>query len=234
MPEAGFTATTCLCAFATWVVLCSEPGEPRHLVLSRLCPGFEAVSPHKNRNPHEHTPLQYGSVASGIEAASLAWQPLGWQAVWFAEIDPFANAVLAHHYPDVPNLGDMRQIAGRIRGGAAPAPDILVGGTPCQAFSVAGLHGGLDDPRGALTLTFTEIANAIDDTRQQQHPAPPSIIVWENVPGVLYDRANAFGTLLGALAGEGHALQPPGRKWTHAGYVSGARRRIAWRVLDAQ
>ena len=150
------------------------------------------------------TPLQYGSVASGIEAASLAWQPLGWQAVWFAEIDPFTNAVLAHRYPDVPNLGDMRQIAGRIRSGAVPAPDILVGGTPCQAFSVAGLRGGLNDPRGALTLTFTEIANAIDDARKEQHLVP-SIIVWENVTGVFSDRSNAFGTLLGALAGEARA-----------------------------
>jgi DNA (cytosine-5)-methyltransferase 1 len=81
-----------------------------------------------------HSPLQYSSVCSGIEAVSLAWQPLGWQAAWFSEIDPFACAVLAYHYPAVPNLGDMTQIAGRVLAGEVPAPDILVGGTPCQAY----------------------------------------------------------------------------------------------------
>lgn len=180
-----------------------------------------------------HPNLQYGSVCSGIEAVSLAWKPLGWHPAWFSEIDPFPNAVLAHHYPDVPNLGDMTGIADQILAGTAPAPDILVGGTPCQAFSVAGARGGLSDPRGALTLKYTELANAIDQTRQQQHQQP-SVIVWENVPGVLSDKSNAFGCLLGALAGESRELQPAGAKWTNAGCVSGPRRSIAWRVLDAQ
>lgn len=176
-----------------------------------------------------HPNLQYGSVCSGIEAVSLAWKPLGWHPAWFSEIDPFPNAVLAHHYPDVPNLGDMTGIADQILAGTAPAPDILVGGTPCQAFSVAGARGGLSDPRGALTLKYTELANAIDQTRQQQHQQP-SVIVWENVPGVLSDKSNAFGCLLGALAGESRELQPAGAKWTNAGCVSGPRRSIAWRV----
>lgn len=180
-----------------------------------------------------HPNLQYGSVCSGIEAVSLAWQPLGWQPAWFSEIDPFPNAVLAHHYPEVPNLGDMTRIADQILAGAVIAPDILVGGTPCQAFSVAGPRGGLSDPRGALTLKYTELANAIDQTRQQQRQQP-SVIVWENVPGVLSDKSNAFGCLLGALAGESCELQPAGTKWTNAGCVSGPSRRIAWRVLDAQ
>ncbi|MBK0032658.1 DNA cytosine methyltransferase [Erwinia sp. S43] len=180
-----------------------------------------------------HPNLQYGSVCSGIEAVSLAWKPLGWHPAWFSEIDPFPNAVLAHHYPDVPNLGDMTGIADQILAGTVPAPDILVGGTPCQAFSVAGARGGLSDPRGALTLKYTELANAIDQTRQQQHQQP-SVIVWENVPGVLSDKSNAFGCLLGALAGESRELQPAGAKWTNAGCVSGPRRSIAWRVLDAQ
>lgn len=180
-----------------------------------------------------HPNLQYGSVCSGIEAVSLAWQPLGWHPAWFSEIEPFPKAVLAHHYPDVPNLGDMTGIANQVLAGIATAPDILVGGTPCQAFSVAGTRKGLADPRGALTLKYTELANAIDETRQQLHQQP-SIIVWENVPGVLSDKSNAFGCLLGALAGESRELQPPGAKWTHAGCVSGPRRRIAWRVLDAQ
>ncbi|WP_139319950.1 DNA cytosine methyltransferase, partial [Serratia marcescens] len=98
---------------------------------------------------------------------------------------------------------------------------------------VAGARQGLDDPRGALTLAYVELANAIDQTRHQDR-RPPATLVWENVPGVLNDRSNAFGHFLGALAGEGRALQPPGEKWAHAGCVSGPRRRIAWRVLDAQ
>lgn len=181
----------------------------------------------------DHTPLKYGSVCSGIEAVSLAWKPLGWRPAWFSEIDPFPNAVLAHHYPSVSNLGDMTLIADQVCAGTVPAPDILVGGTPCQAFSVAGARQGLLDPRGALTLKFTELADAIDQTRLARNE-PPSIIVWENVPGVLSDRSNAYGALLGALAGEGCALEPAGRRWSNAGCVARPRRRIAWRVLNAQ
>ena len=177
--------------------------------------------------------LRYGSVCSGIEAVSVAWQPLGLEPAWFAEIDPFANAVLDHHYPDVPNLGDMTGIAPRIRAGTVDTPDILVGGTPCQSFSVAGRRQGLADPRGALTLHYVELAHAIDQVRLARHQ-PASILVWENVPGVLSDRHNAFGCFLGALAGETRALEPPGTRWTHAGCVDGPTRRIAWRVLDAQ
>ncbi|HCL4203450.1 DNA cytosine methyltransferase [Halopseudomonas pelagia] len=185
---------------------------------------------------HSHstnTALQYGSVCSGIEAVSLAWEPLGMEAAWFSEIEPFPCAVLAHRYPGVPNLGDMTQIASQVLSGQVTAPDILVGGTPCQSFSLAGARRGLSDPRGALTLKYVELANAIDQTRLASH-RPLSTLVWENVPGVLSDRSNAFGCLLGALAGESHALEPPGPKWTHAGYVSGPQRRLAWRVLDAQ
>ena len=186
--------------------------------------------------PHgrpRNAPLLFGSVCSGIEAVSLAWQPLGLEAAWFAEIEPFPSAVLAHRYPHVPNLGDMTAIARQVRAGTVPAPDILVGGTPCQSFSVAGARRGLNDPRGALTLAYVELANAIDQTHQQNH-RPPVTLVWENVPGVLNDRSNAFGHFLGALAGESRALEPPGQKWTHAGCVSGTQRRIAWLVLDAQ
>ncbi|HDR9033012.1 TPA: DNA cytosine methyltransferase [Burkholderia vietnamiensis] len=184
--------------------------------------------------PSSYPPaLQYGSVCSGIEAVSLAWEPLGLQPAWFAEIEPFPSAVLSYRYPGVPNLGDMTLIAGQIRAGIVPAPDILVGGTPCQSFSVAGDRLGLSDPRGALSLAYVELANAIDKARQQDHRSPATL-VWENVPGVLSDRSNAFGHFLGALAGESRALEPPGEKWTHAGCVSGPRRRIAWRVLDAQ
>ena len=189
--------------------------------------------PRTPRGAPQAAPLLYGSVCSGIEAASLAWQPLGLEAVWFAEIEPFPSAVLAHRYPRVPNLGDMTAIACQVRAGTVPTPDILVGGTPCQSFSVAGSRRGLDDPRGALSLAYVELANAIDQTRQQDR-RPAATLVWENVPGVLNDRSNAFGHFLGALAGESRALQPPGDRWAHAGCVSGPRRRIAWRVLDAQ
>jgi DNA (cytosine-5)-methyltransferase 1 len=177
--------------------------------------------------------MRYGSVCSGIEAASVAWHPLGWEAAWLAEIEPFPSAVLAHHYPGVPNLGDMTRIAGDIYCGAVDAPDILVGGTPCQAFSVAGMRNGLDDARGQLTIKYVELANAIDDVRIEEGQ-DECIVVWENVPGVLSSKDNAFGCFLGALAGEDSELVPPGGKWKDAGCVFGPQRAIAWRVLDAQ
>lgn len=147
--------------------------------------------------------VKYLSVCSGIEAASLAWKPLGWQAVAFSEIEPFPCALLAHHYPEVPNLGDMTQYeAWKIPSGTV---DVLVGGTPCQSFSVAGHRGGLDDPRGQLMLAFLGIA----------HRLQPRWIVWENVPGVLSsNRGRDFGTFLGALGNLGYG-------W-------------AYRVLDAR
>lgn len=177
--------------------------------------------------------IRYASVCSGIEAVTAAWHPLGLAPAWFSEIDPFANAVLAHHYPHVPNLGDMTHIAPLIARGAVCAPEILVGGTPCQSFSVAGLRKGLTDPRGALTLTYVELANAIDQIRITQNH-PPATLVWENVPGVLNDQTNAFGCFLGALSGECRELHPAGPRWTNAGCVYGPQRSIAWRVLDAQ
>lgn len=177
--------------------------------------------------------MRYLSVCSGIEAASVAWGPLGWQAIAFSEIEPFPCAVLAHHYPDVPNLGDMTTIAPRILNGDVEAPDVLAGGTPCQAFSVAGLRKSLADGRGNLTLKFVEIADAIDSVRVRDG-RPPAIVFWENVPGVLSTKDNAFGCFLGELAGEDCELKPPGGKWADAGCVFGPQRTIAWRVLDAQ
>ena len=177
--------------------------------------------------------MKYGSVCSGIEAASKAWEPLGWQPAWFSEIEPFPSAVLAHHWPEVTNLGDMTKIADAVRAGEVEAPDVLVGGTPCQAFSIAGLREGLSDDRGQLTLSYVELANAIDAKRRERGE-PEAIIVWENVPGVLSSKDNAFGCFLAGLAGESSELQPAGGKWTHAGCVSGPERVIAWRVLDAQ
>ncbi|ELO4292077.1 phage N-6-adenine-methyltransferase [Escherichia coli] len=177
--------------------------------------------------------MKYGSVCSGIEAASKAWEPLGWKPAWFSEIEPFPSAVLAHHWPEITNLGDMTQIADAVRTGGVEAPDVLVGGTPCQAFSIAGLREGLSDDRGKLTLSYVELANAIDAKRRERGE-PEAIIVWENVPGVLSSKDNAFGCFLAGLAGESSELQPSGEKWTHAGCVSGPERVIAWRVLDAQ
>ncbi len=175
----------------------------------------------------------YGSVCSGIEAASVAWEPLGFAPAWFSEIEPFPSAVLAHHWPKVANLGDMTKIADSILTGEIDAPDMLVGGTPCQAFSVAGARKGLADDRGFLTIKYVELADAIDQSRTAAGDAP-CITVWENVHGVLSSKDNAFGAFLGLLAGEDCELQPPGRKWENAGYVRGPKRAIAWRVLDAQ
>ena len=150
--------------------------------------------------------MRYLSVCSGIEAATAAWHPLGWDPVGFCEIEPFPSAVLAHHFPGVPNYGDFTQI---VRDPTHPVRrqrvDLLVGGTPCQDFSVAGLRAGLDGKRGQLTLEFFRLAAVLN----------PEWIVWENVPGVLsQDGGRAFGAILGALDELGFG-------W-------------AYRVLDAQ
>lgn len=177
--------------------------------------------------------MRYGSVCSGIEAATVAWHGLGWDAAWFSEIEPFPCAVLQHHYPTVPNYGDMLTLPARIAAGKVEAPDLFCGGTPCQAFSVAGLRQSLADDRGNLSLVFCEVANAIDAVRSARGERP-SIVFWENVPGVLNTDDNAFGCFLAGLAGESVPLEPPGRKWTDAGVVLGPTRAVAWRVLDAQ
>lgn len=145
--------------------------------------------------------MRYLSVCSGIEAASVAWKPLGWSAVAFSEIEPFPCSVLAHHYPNVPNWGDMT----KFKEWPDATVDVLVGGTPCQSFSVAGLRKGLDDPRGNLMLTYLAIAAKYR----------PEWMVWENVPGVLSSNGGRdFGALLGGLAELGYGF--------------------AYRVLDAQ
>tara|TARA_R110002072_G_scaffold244874_1_gene404239 strand:- start:25 stop:1377 length:1353 start_codon:yes stop_codon:yes gene_type:complete len=145
--------------------------------------------------------LKYGSVCSGVEAATVAWEGLGWKPQWFSEIEQFPSAVLDHHYPGVPNMGDMTKHKEWNNG----AIDLLVGGTPCQSFSVAGLRKGLDDPRGNLMLTYLAIA--------EQYRA--KWLVWENVPGVLSSNGGKdFGAFLGALGQLGYGF--------------------AYRVLDAQ
>ena len=147
--------------------------------------------------------MRYLSVCSGIEAASVAWETIGWSPVAFSEIEPFPSRVLATRFPGVPNLGDMTKFREwDIERGAV---DLIVGGTPCQAFSVAGLRKGLEDPRGNLSLVYVAM---VDHYR-------PEWIVWENVPGVLSSNGGRdFGAFIGALA--------------HIGYG------FSWRVLDAQ
>ncbi len=137
--------------------------------------------------------MPFLSVCSGIEAASCAWEPLGWRAQAFAEIDPFARALLKHRFPDVPNLGDMTRYASW--------PDLsirlLCGGTPCQSYSLAGLRKGLADPNGDLMLTFIAIA-----ARYR-----PDWLVWENVAGVLSsNKGRDFGTFLGLLGHIGYGF----------------------------
>ena len=177
--------------------------------------------------------MRFGSVCSGIEAASVAFAPMGFEAAWFSEIEPFPCRVLAHHYPDVLNHGDMTTLPEDILLGEVEAPDILCGGTPCQAFSVAGLRNSLEDARGNLSLIFCEVANAIDAVRASRGEQP-AIVFWENVPGVLNTKDNAFGCFLAGLAGESVPLVAPGGKWPNVGVVVGPQRSLAWRVLDAQ
>lgn len=177
---------------------------------------------HANDN---HTGLRYLSVCSGIEAATVAWSPLNWKAVAFSEIEKFPSAVLKHHYPDVPNLGDFTKINTKTLGRV----DILAGGTPCQAFSVAGLRQGLGDARGNLTLKFVELAHELANGNGLRN------VVWENVVGVLSDKGNAFGCFLAGLVGADTAIEPPRRgKWARHGMVSGPKGRAAWSVKDGQ
>jgi DNA (cytosine-5)-methyltransferase 1 len=145
--------------------------------------------------------MRYLSVCSGVEAATTAWHDLGWTPVAFSEIEKFPSEVLAHHYPTIPNMGDMT----KYKEWNLDSVGLLVGGTPCQSFSVAGLRKGLEDPRGNLALTYVGI---LDKFR-------PKWCIWENVPGVLSSNGGRdFGSFLGALAECGYGF--------------------AYRVLDAQ
>jgi DNA (cytosine-5)-methyltransferase 1 len=161
----------------------------------------------------------YGSICSGIEAASVAWHPLGWRAAFVSEIEPFPRAVLQERWPATPLHGDFTTI----KAGDYEPIDLLVGGTPCQSFSVAGLRGGLDDARGNLALEYGKLARRTG----------PRWLVWENVPGVLSSNAGRdFASILGLLSGL--AITPPAGGWRNAGIVPGIAYGLAWRVLDAQ
>lgn len=145
--------------------------------------------------------IRFGSVCSGIEAASQAWMPLGWAPSFYSEIEDFPRAVLNHHHPEVPLHGDFTTI----KAGQYDPIDLLVGGTPCQSFSIAGLRGGLGDDRGNLALEYLRLADRLR----------PRWLVWENVPGVLSSgKGRDFGSILGGMAELGYG--------------------VAYRVLDAQ
>ena len=147
--------------------------------------------------------MRYGSVCSGVEAATVAWHDLGWEPQFFSEFDEFPSAVLNHHYPDVPNYGDMTKYKDWNLNDKSI--DLLVGGTPCQSFSISGLRKGLHDDRGNLMLEYLRMADELK----------PKWIVWENVPGVLSsNKGRDFGTFLTALGDIGYGF--------------------AYRVLDAQ
>jgi len=131
------------------------------------------------------------------------------------------------------NWGDMVTVRAMVMMGEAEAPEIVVGGPPCQSFSIAGLRGGLHDRRGQLTLEYCRIIDAVD-RRRQFEGKEPCVALYENVPAITSDKTNAFGCLLAGLAGEDVPLVPAGRKWTNAGVVLGPKRAVAWRTLDAQ
>lgn len=176
--------------------------------------------------------LKGATLCSGIGAPECAAPDIDW--IWSSDIEPFPNAVRAARYPESINLGDMTAPDFVERAAAVGLPDVLVAGTPCQAFSVAGLRQSLADDRGNLTLLFVRICDAVDLLRRAAG-LPPLWIVWENVPGVLSVKDNAFGSLLAGLGGHDAPIVPGGRgRWTNAGVVAGPQRTVAWRILDAQ
>ena len=192
----------------------------------------------------------FGSLCSGIEAASYVFMPLGINPLWLSEIADFPSRFLAEKYPEAPNLGDMNDIPRMINEGAIEAPDMLCGGTPCQAFSLAGWRNGINDDRGLLTLKYIDIVNSIDSKRLSEGKNR-TVFFWENVEGALTDKTNAFGCFLAGLIGLqeplisplGKTIKTKGKegtenivfpKWPNAGVVYGKDRNIAWRILDAK
>ena len=160
----------------------------------------------------------------------MAFEPLGWRPLAFSEIEAFPRAVLKHHYPDTPCHGDFTVLKDDP---SIVDADMLCGGTPCQAFSVAGNRQSLADDRGNLTLQFVLLADAIDHLRSTAG-REPAWILWENVPGVLSTNDNAFGAFLGGLVGRTSPIPEPADGWAGAGVVDGPTRCAAWRILDAQ
>lgn len=178
--------------------------------------------------------LTVGTLCSGIGGIDLGFERAGFEVKFMVEIDPACRNVLRRHFPQALLREDMTEC------GSANLPqvDVLSGGTPCQGFSVAGLRGSMADDRSNLCLQFCRIANELD----------PSILVWENVVGVLSTKDNAFGCFIAALVGADAPLLPPGSidrwrrdeagneafSWPHAGVVVGPKRTASWRVIDSQ
>lgn len=175
----------------------------------------------------------FGSVCSGIEAASFTLEPLGVNALWLSEIAEYPSRFLAEKYPNHPNLGDMNEIPNLLLSEHIEAPDMLVGGTPCQAFSLAGWRNGVNDVRGQLTLKYIDIIDAIDAKRAEREQEN-AVFFWENVEGALTDKTNAFGCFLAGLAGLDNPVQTEAGKFKSAGVLYGPKRNIAWRVFDAK
>lgn len=165
--------------------------------------------------------MRYISLFSGIGSAELAFSQFGWDILAMSEIAKFPNRVLAHHYPDVPNVGDMTKHDWSQYNGEV---DLIIGGSPCQAFSMTGLRKGLNDSNGNLALSYVQAINSIK----------PRFFIWENVPGCLSDKTNAFGCMLAGLLGFSKPIQPKGNRWATAGFVMGNERSIAWRVIDTR
>jgi DNA (cytosine-5)-methyltransferase 1 len=170
--------------------------------------------------------MRYLSLFSGIEAASVAWEPLGWQCVGVAEIEPFPCALLAHHYPDVPNLGSVTEITDEQIAALGPI-DIVVGGSPCQDLSVAGKRAGLAGARSGLfheQLRIFHAARTLCGARW---------LLWENVPGAFSShRGRDFAVVVGEMAGAEFGV--PRNGWRNTGVAVGSNGCVEWRTLDAQ
>jgi site-specific DNA-cytosine methylase len=177
--------------------------------------------------------MRYLSLFSGIEAATAAWETLGWEAVAFAEFEDFPKAVLAYHYPNIPDLGDVTKITKEMIT-ALGHIDIVVGGSPCQDLSVAGKRAGLKNDDGSTTRSglFDEQMRIFEIAREY---CGARYCLWENVPGAFSsNNGNDFAYVLGSMVGGGISVPPD--RWKNSGVaISGdGRRLVEWRVLDAQ
>jgi DNA (cytosine-5)-methyltransferase 1 len=193
-------------------------------------------------------PIRFLSICSGIEAASVAWEPLGFTPVLYSEIDAFPRAVLAHRFgahdvargrpaqKHVPLWSDFTALRMRhLQRLGIDLPEVIVGGTPCQSFSFAGRRKSLADARGNLTLSLVRLVHATFNARRDRG-SNSLTLVWENVPGVLNTKDDAFGCFLGALVGGDGPVRLPKRakRWPNIGMVAGPVARVAWRILNAQ
>ena len=164
--------------------------------------------------------MQYLSLFSGIGSESLAWSNLGWNCLAHSEIDKTASSVLSYHYPQIPNLGDVTKVGWEAYEGRC---DLMIGGSPCQSFSVAGERKGLESDYGNLML---EYINAIKTVK-------PRFFIWENVVGVLSNKTNPFGAFLSHFLGGDDPLQP-NKRWGNYGLFFGKEWSIAYKVVNSE